>query len=526
MVSEVPPCLSSPLRWLLYWLVLLAIVIGLQNWHGAYRSDLGGDPDEAAHAVTSLMVRDYLTQGLGQHPMRFAEAYYARFPKVALGHYPPGFYVLAGVWLLPFASIGSLLVLHAVLIATLGLITTWCALRLMPCALAVIAGLLTCASAPMEKIAVLVMSDVLVAIFCLLSAIAFASYMERPRVTAASAFGFAAAFAILTKGSGWMLALLPPLAIALAGRWKLLLKPSLWVAPLPVILLALPWQLFSYKMTEGGMSGLTPMQHFKIALPFYTEAAIDSFGIPLLMLLVCGLSWQVYHSVLKRQGAAPMAASVWAMFLAGWVLALTIPAGTSSRYFIPITMPFVVFALRAAWKGAQSFLKPLLAQGAATIAICTSLAIGLSHKDLNKDVHGFHETVQQITNAPGVTLVCADSRGEGALVADAAFDPTLRATKDFSMLRATKELSSQDWIGRGYTLAFQNDEALLDYLKKRNVRKVLLDDSVTGTYRQPHFDQLKRTLSAPGSAWQITSTLPVTTGTTGQGSMLIFTSKP
>lgn len=526
MVTETQSCLSSPVRWLSCWLVLLAVVLGLQAWHGAYRSDLGGDPDEAAHAVTSLMVRDYLTQGLGQHPMRFAEAYYARFPKVALGHYPPGFYLLAGVWLLPFASIGSLLVLHAVLIASLGTLTIWCALRLLPCSLAAITGLLVCVSAPMEKIAVLVMSDVLVAIFCLLSAIAFASYMDRPRITAALGFGLAAAFAILTKGSGWMLALLPPFAIVLTGRWKLLIKPSLWIAPVPVVLLALPWQLFSYKLTEGGMSGLTPMQHFHIALPFYLEASVDSFGILVPVLLAAGLALQVYHSVSARNGVSAMAASLWALFLTGWVLALTVPAGTSSRYFIPITVPFVLFAVVAAWAAARSFVKPLTAQVAATVAVGASLALGLSHKDLSKEVHGFHETVQQVTQAPGPTLVCADARGEGALVADAAFDPLLRANKNFGMLRATKELSSQDWIGRGYTLAFQNDQALLDHLKKLNVRRVLLDDSVTGIYRQPHFDQLKHALSSPGSAWQLSGTLPVTSGTADPGSMLVFTPKP
>ena len=56
---------------------------------------------------------------------------------------------------------------------------------------------------PIQKIAVLVMSDVLLAIACLLAVIAFASYLDRPRAKAALAFGLAAAFAILTKGSGW-----------------------------------------------------------------------------------------------------------------------------------------------------------------------------------------------------------------------------------------------------------------------------------------------------------------------------------
>ena len=517
-------CLTSPRRWLLCWLGFLVIVVGLQIGHGAYRCDLGGDPDEAAHAVTSLMVRDYMTQGLGQNPMRYAEAYYARFPKVALGHYPPGFYLLAGVWLLPWSSIASLLFFHAVLIACLATLTTWCALRLLPCGMAVGTGLLLCLAAPIQKISVLVMSDVLVALSCLLSAIAFASYLEKPRLTAALGFGLAAAFAILTKGSGWMLALVPPLAIALSGQWKLLLKPSLWIAPVPVVVLALPWQLFSYKMTEGGMSGLTPSQHFKIAVPFYWEAAVDSFGLLLLVLLLVGLAWRVWH-VAKGRSGGPMAASLWALFLAGLVIAVTIPAGTSSRYFIPIAAPMVLFAVWVAWHAAQSWLKSGLGKIVALLVVLGSLLWGLSHKAVTKEAHGFHETVQKVAATPGVTLVCSDARGEGALVADAAFTPALRSNAGFAMLRATKELSSQDWIGRGYTLAFHDDQALLAHLKKREVRWVLIDDSVFGIYRQAHFDQLKNALKAPDSGWTLSDTIPISTGPLSSGSMLLFTRK-
>ena len=525
MVSPEASCLTSPTRWLACWLGFLVLSIGLQSWHGAYSSDLAGDPDEAAHAVTSLMVRDYLTQGLGQNPMRFASDYYNRFPKVALGHYPPGFYLLAGVWLLPFASIGSLLVFHAALIASLATLTMWCALRLMSCAMAVVTGLLLCVSAPIEKISLLIMSDVLVALFCLLAAVAFASFMDKPRITAALGFGLAAAFAILTKGSGWMLALLPPFAIALAGQWKLMLKPSLWIAPVPVVLLALPWQLYSYKMTEGGMSGLTLSQHFKMSVPYYLDAAMDSFGIPLLVLVAAGLAWRVYHVCQGRTGGT-MAASLWALIITGLIIAVTIPAGVSSRYFIPITAPVILFAVWVAWQTAQCWLSPRLSQWTAGLLVLVSLGIGLSHKTIKKEAHGFHETMQRVARAPGLTLVCSDARGEGALVADAAFDSTLHASKDFAILRATKELSSQDWLGRGYTLAFQDDKALLDHLKKRQVRWVLIDDSVFGAYRQAHFDQLKRALNTEGSGWTLSDTITVSSGPLNTGYMRIFTSNP
>ena len=100
---------------------------------GAWRSDFGGHADEPAHVVTSLMVRDYLAGGFLEtwHPMRYAEAYYERFPKVALGHYPPGFYLVASAGLIPFRSGSTLLVLMNCLSAGAGLLVWWFGRRLL-----------------------------------------------------------------------------------------------------------------------------------------------------------------------------------------------------------------------------------------------------------------------------------------------------------------------------------------------------------------------------------------------------------
>ena len=69
--------------------LFLAATVGWQLQTGAYKSEFGGHPDEAAHYVTGLMIRDYLTGGIPEHPMKFARNYYDHYPKVALGNWPP-----------------------------------------------------------------------------------------------------------------------------------------------------------------------------------------------------------------------------------------------------------------------------------------------------------------------------------------------------------------------------------------------------------------------------------------------------
>jgi predicted secreted protein len=107
-------------------LVLCCIAFGLffsaafflqQSAH-AYRTEIGAEFDDASHYVTGLMVRDYIAQGFPSSPSAFAQSYYAHYPKVGLGHWPPVFYVAEALWMLMFGnSIASVLVLMAVITA-------------------------------------------------------------------------------------------------------------------------------------------------------------------------------------------------------------------------------------------------------------------------------------------------------------------------------------------------------------------------------------------------------------------------
>lgn len=102
----------------LVFLVIFAIVVNLQIASNAYRSEFGGYPDEPAHYVTSLMVRDYIAQFHFSHPTNFAEDYYAHYPKVAFGHWPPLLYVVQGLWMLIFSPSRTSVLLELALLST------------------------------------------------------------------------------------------------------------------------------------------------------------------------------------------------------------------------------------------------------------------------------------------------------------------------------------------------------------------------------------------------------------------------
>ena len=79
----------------------LALALVMQIWVGAYRTERGNFPDEAGHFMNGMLVRDYLTDGLGENPMQFARQYYLNYPKIAPGMWPPLYHGLLGIFLLP-----------------------------------------------------------------------------------------------------------------------------------------------------------------------------------------------------------------------------------------------------------------------------------------------------------------------------------------------------------------------------------------------------------------------------------------
>jgi len=101
-------------------LAFYALAIAIEAWNGAYSSEFGRYSDEGMHYVTGLMIRDFFTSPAAwPHPMAFAKAYYAHFPKVGLGNWPPIFPLLQALWSLPFGVARPVMLLEVQLFVAL-----------------------------------------------------------------------------------------------------------------------------------------------------------------------------------------------------------------------------------------------------------------------------------------------------------------------------------------------------------------------------------------------------------------------
>ncbi|QTN31982.1 glycosyltransferase family 39 protein [Akkermansiaceae bacterium] len=481
------PYASSHVVSLLVCGILLALTLALQVRSGAYESDFGGHADEAAHVVTGLMVRDYLAGPVweGVHPMRYAEDYYDRFPKVALGHYPPGFYVVEGLWLLPSRTRTAVLLLPALLTAATAWIVFAAGRGMMSLPAAVAAAAVFPLVHLVQTYTAIVMSDMLLVLLCLLSALAFSRFLATGTARWSLAFGLLAAAAILTKGSGLLLALVPPLAILLTARWRVLLAPKLWLAPLPVLLLAVPWLALTAHITEEGMSSVPLGSYLIQAFPFYLKNALALLGVALCVLTAVSAACAVWR-VRRGNSLAETEAVLWALAAAVVVFYSAVPSGLDGRYLLPVIPAVLLLAFAAVDRISTAVCARHTAIPSAALVVAIAVAvIWEASAPAVKVFQGQTQAVSGLLTAsdgPVSLLVCSDPHGEGAVVAAAA----LLAPDRIVVRRGTKLLSTSDWLGRGYAANFSTDEEMWELLETAAITHVIVDEGVPESAVWPH----------------------------------------
>jgi hypothetical protein len=464
--------------------IVFAAVLLLQWSAGAYRSEFGAHADEPAHVVTGMMVRDYIAGGLskGASPMAFAKDYYERYPKVALGHYPPLFYVVEGTWMLPVRSPAALLVLMALLCTIAAMLTHWAARKhgLSP-VLAWFPAALFIADPLVRTYTAIVMSDLLLVIFCLLATDAWRRFLGSAATRHALTFGVWAAAAILTKGSGLFLALLPPLSIALSGKWRLVSCRALWLAPLPVLVFALPWMVATRHITAEGMSETPALEYLAEAVGFFANHIPGEFGW-LATLLLAGACGEAIVRAIRRCPVGDSSACLVAFVIGLLLLYLAVPSGLDARYFLPMIPALFILSIDTGVRVAPRLAKGVT-QRAAQISAAAVIVLVISvetQRPVEKQLVGYAAAIDAIIAASDPpardefidVLIAAGPHGEGAVTVAAVFRPDAR----LKIHRSTKALMDTDWLGREpKPLANPGDETW-QLLRQLGVDWLLVDD--------------------------------------------------
>ncbi len=488
-------------------LIFFAIAIVTQIFTGAYRCEFGSEPDEAAHYVTGLMVRDYVAHGFPGHPMAFARDYYEHYPKVALGHWPPMFYVIQSAWTLVLSpSRVSIMLLMAVLTAAAATLL----FRLLQPkfgARKAFAGTLLFLYVPLvQQFASAVMTEIPMTLLLLLAAWLWARFLETERTKDAALFGVVAAIAILVKFSGFSLALVPVFSLLITRKFRLLKTRAFWVSAIVVGALAGPWTVGTLKIAREGMAGESFGWSFThLAIPYYANALASICGVTILLAGLIGLGF----TLARRSLMTTADAALGALLLSIVVFHMLVPTGFEARHLIPAIPALIYFA----WIGAD-YIATQMASPRLPVTNASAIVFGFIgivflatvFRVPHKGYAGFRsvaDSLIQSSPAHATLLVASDARGEGMFISEMA----MREQRPGHFVqRASKKLAASTWEGGKYHLTYckkMSDKSGTEYstaeqlaalLKKDSVEYIIFDESVPKEYQTKHLEILSATL--------------------------------
>lgn len=485
----------------------LAIVVALQLLSGAFSSGFGAYPDEPAHFVTSLMARDFIASANIHnltHPLQFARDFYYHYPKVAIGHWPPVLYAIASVW---FLVLGATRATALLFIATTATVTAtviyFTGKRLIGTWAGILAAVLFVASPLVQQSSARFMSEHLSTLGLLVSTLLFARLANSGRIADGLLFGTASTLAILTHPNAWVLALLPPLTIALTNRWWLLRRAGLWVSILPPLFIAVPWYVFTLSMMEDGVGDGQP---FWIQGPQFAWDIYAALGIAVVAFALIG-AWTTLVRTKPRQAIAPEWAGLGALTVALVGLHSVIPTGAESRYMVPALPAVVLFSVAGIDYCARRFvprqphaLTRVVLAGLVLAAFgvqCFALPLNLRNDGYGAMVQ---DVVRRVGDAPQVWLVSAGATGEGALVASVALRDKAGASY---VLRAKTILAGGDWSWGHTQDRFDTPAKLEELLNEIPVTIVVIDDLIPSTYQLPYQARLSKLVASEPKQWAL-----------------------
>ncbi len=487
--------------------LLLAIVLALQWKSGAWRAEFGiQQPDEPAHYVTGLMIHDWVRAGFPS-PLPFAKNFYAHYPKVALGWWPPLFHAIEAGWMLVFGtSRGSVMMLMALIAAGLAFAVFLAARREFTTLSAVFIAALLLSSHIIQGGASMIMLDTLVAVGCWGAALGMARFTETSsRRDFWLMLGFGAV-ALMAKGNALCLGLTLPLIPLLLRRPEALLRRRFWLAGAALVAVAAPFEYLTMHFHQA--------EHFSAswafamrALTAYSTAMALWFGPLLTAFGVIGIVHKLVLAFL-RKSVEPLWAASGALIVGAMVFHCITPFGPDERYITLAAAPLVLFIAAGVRWTAGLLPLPQRARVPALAAVLGALYLAFVFQTPRKPWFGYGEAASYITRTPewrnSLILDSSPGVGEGPFIAEMAMRGPRMGQ---GILRGRKMLSSSTWNGQFYKPYYPTAEETQAYLEKIAV-DLLVVDSLSSPAPAEHHRVLREALARFPDRWQLVGTFP------------------
>ncbi|HEY1755667.1 MAG TPA: glycosyltransferase family 39 protein [Bryobacteraceae bacterium] len=495
--------------------IFLAVAVYLETQAGftALRGDLA-EADPPAHFTTGVMLHDFVRFGNFIRPLPFAECFYVQYPKVALGHWPPVFYILEALWFFIFGTTTSA--------------ARWlCACIAGSCALllyrrcridwgrwhGVAAAALFLALPVVQHQTWRVMSDLLCAGLSFVAICSLSDYLTSGKLKDGLWLVAWASLAILTKGTAWLL--LVPIAAGplFTGRKSFYAAWRYWLAISLVCIVSAPFFVLMSALGLGYPLGAATYIHLLAVilqrLPFSQLVA----GGLVVVLIAAALYRWLPRAPLRQVQTRNVLFALWVATLVGFIELVPLTP-ERDRYFLMALAPaayllagaMVTIERRLEWfRYVELFA--VLSCAAILALVPVHLASTTSFSDAMR--------VIPIGRGPQVILLEGDEVGEGAMIAARLTEDQARSSY---LVRGTKFLATSDWSGARYSLNYKTLEALRAAMDGIRLDYIVLDTSAPP---KPDVLLMKEVLADPASKWEVMAHIPLSLRSR-RGELLVY----
>jgi hypothetical protein len=485
----------------------LIAVLGIQLIHGAYFAAFDGAPDEAAHVVTSLLYRQFILAPTLE-PLAFAKHYYSHYQNLAAGHWPPGLHLPAAIWMVLFGSGRTQLLIYVAIVTALTAALLFVTIRSFGTrSLAVLFCGVWLLLEVSQAAATQFMTEGQSALLVTAAAVSYVWYLRAPSYRRGLLFGVLAAIAILTKETALALALIPPVSVALLGRWELLKTRHFWLPAIVVMALVTPWHYWVGTQGVGRYAvgvGLARLTGIVSELTVQQKLLMFAhlLGWPLLCLAAWGVVARLRSATKHRDGSL-VSAVFGSLLLGGLLFHLSVPESAEQRHLYQLTPALVLFAAAGAWALAERL------SGQLRLLVVTMLALGcvlLSISQFTTSRKASPASLEIVTTAESIIdssaartlLVAEKGRRAGPVIAEIALQ---EPSPNRHLIRDSKTLYSANWNGNFYERHFALDEKLRRFLNESGIDTIVYVSSEHRP-RRPHETLVVNRLQAEGSPWR------------------------
>ena len=461
-------------RW--FWPAVAAcfgLIVAIQTANGAFQAEFNGHPDEASHFVSGLMLHDYLSALPLENPVTWCLRYYLHFPRVAIGHWPPGFPLMeAAWWLLVGPSRFTAMALNAGLALLCGLIFYRLLRTMAPQWLALAAALLLLAAGEMQAGYSRSMCDLPCLLFAMLVLDSTMRLLRRPSRFGWALVAFWLVCGMLTRASAACLVPVPALALLFTGRLHTISRRTALLAAGAVFGLGSLWYLMRLFVFH---ENLLAWGGVNMRIPWPVRLFPELAGPGVLTLAAVGLLL-----ALRRRRSLSAAAAAMLLSIAG--VSFFLRAMNEPRHVL-IALPALLLLS----------VETLLAlRHRAAFALAAACALALFPWSLYRQQPAGFAAIARQLHFPSRSLVASSAQGEGGWISTVALADPQRASV---VVRATKTLITG--TGAHYGLSARTPEEVerrLDELAIDTVVTQIDPNAAPGSTIRPHRVLLAQTV--------------------------------